>query len=58
MVRRNVKQVLEERRTEFNGVPMYDLKLLMDVGDKEGTIDVVLMEEDYNMIKEKGYYYC
>lgn len=58
MVRRSVKQVLEERRTEFNGVTMYELKLLIDCGDKERTVDVVLMEEDYNMIKEKGYYYC
>ena len=50
MVRRNVKQVLEERRTEFNGVPMYDLMLLIDVGDKEISVDVVLMEEEYNII--------
>lgn len=35
MVRRSVKQVLEERRTEFNGVTMYELKLLIDCGDKE-----------------------
>lgn len=58
MVRRNVKQILEEHRTEFNGVPMYELKLLIDDGDKEGSVDVILMGEDYNMIKEKGYYYC
>ena len=58
MERRNVKQILEEHETEFNGVVMYELKLLIDDGDKEGSVDVVLMEEDYNMIKEKGYYYC
>ena len=58
MERRNVKQILEEHETEFNGVVMYELKLLIDDGDKEGSVDVVLMEEDYNMIKEKGYYSC
>ena len=58
MEKRNVKQILEEHETEFNGVVMYELKLLIDCGDKEGSADVVLMEEDYNMIKEKGYYYC
>lgn len=58
MEKRNVKQILEEHETEFNGVTMYELKLLIDCGVKEGSVDVVLMEEDYNMIKEKDYYYC
>lgn len=58
MVKRYVKQILEEHKIEFNGVVMYDLRLLIDYRDGEGYVNVMLMEEDYNMIKEKGYYYC
>lgn len=58
LVRRDVKQILDEHRTEFNGVPMYELKMLVDDYGNRYTVDVVLMEEDYSMIKEKGYYYC
>lgn len=53
MKRRDVIQVLEERTTEFNGVPMYEMKMLVDDYGNKHTVDVVLMEEDYNMIKEK-----
>ena len=37
---------------------MYELRMLVDDEGLKGIVDVVLMEEDYNMIKEKGYYYC
>lgn len=58
LVERYVLNIIEENKTEFNGVAMYELKMLVDdYGDKH-IVDVVLMEEDYNMIKEKGYYYC
>lgn len=58
LVERYVLEIINENKTEFNGVPMYELKMLVDdYGDKH-IVDVVLMEEDYNMIKEKGYYYC
>lgn len=58
MVKRYVKQILGEHKTDFNGVPMYEMKMLVDDYGNKHTVDVVLMEEDYNMIKEKGYYYC
>lgn len=58
MKRRDVKQILEEHKTEFNGVSMYEMKMLVDDYGNKHIVDVVLMEEDYNMIKEKGYYYC
>lgn len=58
MKRRDVKQILEEHKTEFNGVAMYEMKMMVDDYGNKHIVDVVLMEEDYNMIKEKGYYYC
>ena len=58
LVERYVLNIIEENKTEFNGVPMYELKMLVDDYGNKHIVDVVLMEEDYNMIKEKGYYYC
>lgn len=58
LVERYVLEIINENKTEFNGVPMYEMKMLVDDYGNKHTVDVVLMEEDYNMIKEKGYYYC
>lgn len=58
LLERYVLEIINENKTEFNGVPMYELKMLVDDYGNKHTVDVVLMEEDYNMIKEKGYYYC
>lgn len=58
LVERYVLEIINENKTEFNGVPMYELKMLVDDYGNKHIVDVVLMEEDYNMIKEKGYYYC
>lgn len=58
LVERYVLEIINENKTEFNGVPMYEMKMMVDDYGYKHTVDVVLMEEDYNMIKEKGYYYC
>ena len=58
LVERYILEIINENKTEFNGVPMYELKMLVDDYGNKCTVDVVLMEEDYNMIKEMGYYYC
>lgn len=58
LVRRDVLEVINENETKFNGITMYELRMLVDDEGLKGIVDVVLMEEDYNMIKEKGYYYC
>ena len=58
LVERYILEIINENKTEFNGVPMYELKMLVDDYGNKHIVDVVLMEEDYNMIKEKGYYYC
>ena len=58
LVRRDVLEVINENKTEFNGITMYELRMLVDDEGLKGIVDVVLMEEDYNMVKEKGYYYC
>lgn len=58
LVERYVLEIINENKTEFNGVPMYEMKMLVDDYGNKHTVDVVLMEEDYNMIKDKGYYYC
>lgn len=58
LVERYVLEIINENKTEFNGVPMYEMKMMVDDYGNRHTVDVVLMEEDYNMIKEKGYYYC
>lgn len=58
LVERYVLEIINENKTEFNGVVMYEMKMLVDDYGNEHTVDVVLMEEDYNMIKGKGYYYC
>lgn len=57
LVERYVLNIIEENKTEFNGVIMYEMKMLVDDYGNKHIVDVVLMEEDYNMIKEKGYYY-
>ena len=58
LVRRDVLEVINENETKFNGITMYELRMLVDDEGLKDIVDVVLMEEDYSMIKEKGYYYC
>lgn len=58
LVERHVLNVIEENKTEFNGVIMYEMKMLVDDYGARHVVDVVLSEREYNMIQEKGYYYC
>lgn len=63
MKKRIVLEIISEEKTLYKGlvtiVPMYQLRLLVkEENGIEQTVDVLLLEEDYNMIKEKGYYYC
>lgn len=58
MKRRFVKSVNRERRTEYQGVVMFELNLDFVENKQKHKADVLLLEEDYNMIKDKGYYLC
>lgn len=60
MKRIDVEKIIRENKTDYNGVVMYELTLYVSYngGYKKGYTDVILLEEDYKMIKEKGYYYA
>lgn len=60
MKKRIVLEITSEEKTLYKGiVPMYQLRLLVkEENGIEQTVDVLLLEEDYNMIRERGYYYC
>lgn len=58
LVERYVLEIISENKTEFNGISMYEMKMLVDDYGTEHVVDVVLTEREYDMIKEKGYYYC
>lgn len=55
---REVLSVNREKKTDYDGVLMFELNL--DVCDHgvNKNVDVLLLEEDYNMIRERGYYLC
>ena len=58
MKKRIVLEIINEEKTLYKGiVPMYQLRLLVrEETGIEQTVDVLLLEEDYNMIREMGYY--
>lgn len=56
--RRYVFSIHRERRTEYHGIPMYELNLDVKEHGIYKNVDVMLMEEDYTMIQERGYYLC
>ena len=58
LLEREVIKILEENKTEYNGVTMYEMKMIVNDYGHEHIVDVILLEEDYKMIKEKGYYIC
>ena len=58
LLEREVVKILEENKTEYNGVTMYEMKMIVNDYGHEHIVDVILLEEDYKMIKEKGYYIC
>lgn len=52
-----VTNITHENRTNYNGVVMYELTCDIDCyGIKKKNENILLMEEDYNMVKEQGYY--
>lgn len=58
LLEREVIKILEENKTEYNGVTMYEMKMIVNDYGHEHIVDVILFEEDYKMIKEKGCYIC
>lgn len=58
LIERYVIKINKENKTKYEGVTMYELNMVVDDYGFEHTVDVILLEEDYNMIKEKGYYLC
>lgn len=58
LIERYVIKINKENKTKYEGVTMYELNIVVDDYGFEHTVDVILLEEDYNMIKEKGYYLC
>lgn len=58
LLEREVIKIIEENRTEYNGVTMYEMKMFVDDYGHKHIVDVILLEEDYKMIKEKGFYIC
>ena len=58
MKKRIVLEIINEEKTLYKGiVPMYQLRLFVrEETGIEQTVDVLLLEEDYNMIREMGYY--
>ena len=60
MKKRIVLEILGQEMTWYRKtVPMYKLKIrVMEENGTEQTVNVLFMEEDYNMIVERGYYYC
>lgn len=58
MKRRFVNHINRERKTEYHGVTMYELDIDYVENKHKNHAYVMLLEEDYNMIKDKGYYLC
>lgn len=58
LLEREVIKIIEENKTEYNGTVMYEMKMFVNDYGHEHIVDVILLEEDYKMIKEKGYYIC
>lgn len=58
LIERYVIKINKENKTKYEGVTMYELNMVVDDYGFKHTVDVILLEEDYNMIKEKGYYLC
>lgn len=58
LIERYVIKINKENKTKYEGVTMYELNMVVDDYGFKHTVDVILVEEDYNMIKEKGYYLC
>lgn len=58
MKRRFVNHINRERKTEYQGVIMYELDIDYTENKHKNHAYVMLLEEDYNMIKDKGYYLC
>lgn len=57
LVEHCVTNITHENRTNYNGVVMYELTCDIDCyGIKKKNENILLMEEDYNMVKEQGYY--
>lgn len=52
-----VTNITEERETNFDGIRMYELTCDINCyGHIRKQEHVILLEEDYNMVKEYGYY--
>lgn len=58
LIERHVIEILKENKTEWNGVEMWEMKMIVDDYGCIKTVDVILLESDYNLIKQKGYYLC
>ncbi len=52
-----VTNITYENKTNYNGIVMYELTCdIVCCGIKSKNENILIMEEDYNMVKEYGYY--
>ena len=58
LIERHVIKVNKENKTQHEGTIMYELNLTVNDYGHIHNVDVILLEDEYNMMKEKGYYLC
>lgn len=59
LVEKYVYNITSVEEINYNGIPLY--KLICDTdcyGDIRKQVTIFLIEYQYNMVKQKGYYMC
>lgn len=59
LVEKYVYNITSEKKIEYQGTTFYELICDTDCyGNKEKQRKLILLEQEYKMVKQKGYYMC
>lgn len=59
LVEKYVYNITSAKEISYDGISLYELTCDTDCyGDIRKQVTIFLTEQQYNMVKEKGYYMC